>query len=272
MYFISDYILFPLIYYIVGYRKKIVRRNLANSFPEKSEDERRDIERRFYHHFADVIVEIIWGAFADPKEVSKHFTFVGEEPVIELLLKHGGVMGMLAHMGNWEWTAEWHNHIAPYGGYEYNIYRRLKNPYIDRLMLAIRRKRGGDCIEKDQWLRKMVALRKSGTPITYGILADQKPSPANAHMWTTFLNQETSFLDGSEVLGRKFGYPCVFVYTRCIRRGYYQATLIPMDGAEFEGQDFPITRQYAKLLEQNIREQPEQWLWTHNRWKWKKQA
>lgn len=268
----ADTLIYPLLYYIARYRRKVTRKNLTRSFPEKTLQEIRQLERKFYHHFADVIVEIIWGYCAPKEVVTQHFTFDkdGEQNVINDLLTHNGIMGMLAHMGNWEWTAEWHNHIAPHGGVEYNIYRQLKSKSMDELMLDIRRRRGGDCIEKNQLLRKMVSLRKSGTPITYGMLADQKPSPQNAHFWTTFLNQETSFLDGSEVLSQKFGYPCYFVYTTSPKRGYYHAKLIKLDGTGFEGMDFPITRQYAALLEQNIKEQPEQWLWTHNRWKWQR--
>lgn len=266
----ADILIYPLMYHVVRYRRKLVLKNMTLCFPEKSEKEIQALCKRFYHCFADHIVEIIWGYMAPKEEVTARFTFdqEGEKQVIADLLEHGGIMGMLAHMGNWEWTAEWHNHIAPHGGMEYNIYRQLKNKTMDELMLDIRRRRGGDCIEKDLLLRKMVSLRKSGTPITYGMLSDQKPSPQNAHFWTEFLHRETSFLDGSEVLGQKFGYPCYFVYTTSPSRGHYHARLIKLDGKGFEGQDYPITRQYAALLEQNIREQPEQWLWTHNRWKW----
>ena len=109
----------------------------------------------------------------------------------------------------------------------------------------------------------MLQLRKANVNAMYGMLSDQKPSPRNAHMWTTFLNQDTAFLNGSEVLSKKLGFPCFYAYITSTKRGYYTARLIPM-------QSDNLTEEYARLLEQNILEQPHLWLWTHNRWKFKR--
>ena len=127
-------------------------------------------------------------------------------------------------------------------------------------MLDIRLKRGGECVEKNVLLRRMIQIRQTDLKPMYGMLSDQKPSPRNAHVWTTFLNQETAFLNGSEVLSKKFGYPCFYGYVRSPKRGCYTMTFIPMTTDN-------ITEEYARLLEQNILEQPHLWLWTHNRWK-----
>ena len=172
---------------------------------------------------------------------------------------------MLAHLGTWEWVADFGRRHEAEGIQECNVYRRLKNRYFDRLMLDIRSKRGGECVEKDLLLRRMIQLRNSELKPMYGMLSDQKPSPRNAHVWTTFLNQETAFLNGSEVLSKKFGLPCFYGYIRSPKRGFYTMELMPL-------QPDNITEQYARLLEQNIQEQPELWLWTHNRWKFKRNA
>ena len=171
---------------------------------------------------------------------------------------------MLAHLGTWEWVADFGRRHQAEGIQECNVYRRLKNKFFDRLMLDIRSRRGGECVEKDMLLRRMVQLRSSNLKPMYGMLSDQKPSPRNAHVWTTFLHQETAFLDGSEVLSKRFGYPCLYGYIRSPKRGYYTMTFIPIT----EQDGLSITEQYARLLEQNIREQPHLWLWTHNRWKY----
>jgi len=103
-----------------------------------------------------------------------------------------------------------------------------------------------------------------------GLLSDQKPRPEVTRTWTEFLHQETGFLDGGEVLGKKFGYPVVYLYIRRVRRGYYDVDLRVLAANPKQTGEGEITRAYARILEQNIQEQPELWLWTHNRWKWRK--
>jgi KDO2-lipid IV(A) lauroyltransferase len=135
-------------------------------------------------------------------------------------------------------------------------------------MLQLRSKRGGECVEKNLLLRKLVQLRHADHPFVIGLIADQKPSPRNAHTWTTFLNQDTAFLDGGEVLSRKFDLGVVYANISSPKRGYYR---IHFEVITDEPQSMPeneITLSYARMIEANIRQQPERWLWTHNRWKW----
>jgi len=271
LYFIGDWLMYPLMYHILRYRRKIVRKNLTLSFPDKNAGEIKDLECRFYHHLTDVVAEIIYGYRISEEELFERMTFVNPEVVDQLLEEKGGLMIMLGHIGNWEWVPQ----IAKYFGVpnlmHYNIYRRQKSKAADRAMLALRAKRGWPCIEKNSLLREMVAQRKDGMHKSYGMICDQKPSPKNQHFWTTFLHQDTSFLDGSEVLARKFDYATVYFHIRSLRRGYYEVTAIPLRAEDMpEFTDFPVTRQFARLLEANILEQPELWLWSHNRWKWQK--
>jgi len=176
---------------------------------------------------------------------------------------------MLAHFGNWEWMASIQQWISP-GVTEMNIYRQLKNKAMNRLMLAIRAKRGGVCVEKQRILREMVRYRAEQKPVTVGLLSDQKPRPEVTRTWLTFLHQETGFLDGGEVLGKKFGYPVFYLYITRTQRGYYQADMKILAADPKHTQEGEITTAYAHCLEQNINEQPHLWLWTHNRWKWKR--
>ena len=257
--FFADWLIYPLVYYVVRYRRRMVDKNMMKAFPDWSQAERDALRKRFYHQFADLIVETVWGYGASDAQMREHMQYIDEELLVNAC-HEGGAFTMLSHLGTWEWMADFGRRHQHEGIQECNVYRRLKSKYNDRLMLDIRSKRGGECVEKDLLLRRMVQISKSDMKPMYGMLSDQKPSPRNAHMWTTFLNQETSFLNGTEVLSKKFGYKCFYGYIRSPKRGYYTMTFIPMDADN-------ITEQYARLLEQNILEQPHLWLWTHNRWK-----
>ena len=261
--FFADWLIYPLVYYIARYRRTIVDKNLKNAFPEWKDAQRKSLRKRFYHQFADLIVETIYGYGASDAEMEEHMTYVGEDKVAQACQQYGGAITMLAHLGTWEWVADFGRRYASQGIQECNVYRHLKSQYFNQLMLDIRSKRGGECVEKDVLLRRMLQLRKANVKAMYGMLADQKPSPRNAHVWTTFLRQETAFLNGSEVLSKKFGFPCFYAYISCPTRGCYKSTLIPM-------QSDNLTEEYARLLERNILEQPHLWLWTHNRWKFKR--
>jgi len=270
LYRLGDCLTYPLLYHVVRYRRKIVRKNLCLSFPEKPEAERRDIERRFYHHLTDLAAEIIWSYRATEQQMSEHFISVNVDKVEQWAQQKGGVVFMLGHLGNWEWTAEVQHRFEHPEMRHYNVYRKLKNRSADAAMNAIRERRSGvgSNIEKNSLLRQLVRLKKEEARFTLGLIADQKPSPRNQHYWTTFLHQDSSFLDGGEVLAKKFDLVVTYVHMSCPRRGQYVARVdLITDNAPATAPN-EITEQFARRLEENIREQPEQWLWTHNRWKW----
>ena len=269
LYFVADALVYPLMYHVVRYRRAVVAKNLRMSFPEKSAKQRRDLERQFYRRFASTIMEIIYGYRISDEEMRERFVFENVEMVEELAHKNKGVFFMLGHLGNWEWIADIGKRYTDTSIKEYNVYRQQKSPSADQAMLALRLKRGGGgCIEKKQLLRQLVAMRHADNPITIGLISDQKPSPRNAHVWTTFLNQETAFLDGGEVLARKFGYAVTYVHVESPKRGYYRARFEVITDNPAATNPTEITLAYARLLEQNILESPALWLWTHNRWKW----
>ena len=269
LYFLGDVFTYPLMYYVIRYRRKIVRKNLRLSFPDKSDKERKDIERRFYRHLTDLFAEVIWSYRATEAQMLEHFESVNVDKVEQWAQQKGGVIFMLGHLGNWEWTAEVQHRFTNPEMRHYNVYRRLNNSSADQAMTAIREQRSGvgSNIEKNNLLRQLVALKKQNAKFTLGLIADQKPSPRNQHYWTTFLNQDTSFLDGGEVLAKKFDYVVTYVYMTCPKRGHYVARvdLITDDAKNTVPNE--ITEQFARRLEENILAQPEQWLWSHNRWK-----
>ena len=269
LYFFADGLIYPLMMYVVRYRRRLVAKNLRLSFPDKTPAERRQIARDFYHQFCYTLVETIYGSRRTNDELRERELFENAETVNRAAKEYGGCIVMMAHMGNWEWKASCQNWFDPEVT-ELNIYRKLKNEKMDALMLDIRSKRDGQCVEKQRILREMVRYRAAKKPIVVGLIADQKPRPEVTRTWLTFLNQETGFLDGGEMLAKKFNYPVFALHVRRPKRGYYKSrfdliSMTPQDTADGE-----ITTAYARLLEKNILEQPELWLWTHNRFKWKR--
>lgn len=268
-YWCADRILYPIMYHVVRYRRKMTAKNLALAFPEKSEAEREQLARAFYHQFCDTIVESIYGYRCPDDEMRERVVFEHMDEVNRLVDAAGGGIFMLAHFGNWEWMASIQQWLSE-GVTELNVYRQLKNKAMDRLMLAIRAKRGGACVEKQRILREMVRFRAEKRPVTVGLLSDQKPRPEVTRTWVQFLHQETGFLDGGEVLAKKFGYPVFYLYITRTARGYYHVNMRTLAAQPKDTAEGEITKAYAQILEDNIQEQPELWLWTHNRWKWKR--
>jgi KDO2-lipid IV(A) lauroyltransferase len=256
---------------VVRYRLKLVRKNIRLSFPEKTEAEQNAIVNAFYHHFADLLVEIIYGYRVSDEEMRERVYFENMELLEELARKNHGVIAYLGHMCNWEWIADVGKQFMDKSIVEYNVYRKQKNAKVDHAMLLLRSKRGGECVEKNVLLRKLVQLRHVDHPYVVGLIADQKPSPRNAHVWTTFLNQDTAFLDGGEVLARKFGLGVVYANITSPKRGYYHVHFELITDNPTALPENTITLTYARMIEKNICQQPERWLWTHNRWKWSRQ-
>lgn len=256
--------------YVIRYRRKLVRKNLKNSFPDKSDAERKAIMKGFYHQLSWMMAEVVYGYTASEEVMRERMVFTNKQPMVEAALQHGGVIYMLGHLGNWDWLADIHREVSPYGMTECNIYRKQKSKFFDELVLDLRGSRGGICVEKNSLLRAMIQHRKDGMVCSYGLISDQKPQPRFTRFWTEFLHQETGFLDGGEVLAKKFNYPVFYVHISRPSRGHYVVRFEPIAIEPKQTEENEITAQFAKMLEANIQEQPELWLWTHNRWKWKK--
>lgn len=268
-YWFADWLLYPMMYYVVRYRRRIVAQNIGSCFPDKTEKERKAIERGFYHQFSHTIVESIYGYRMSDEEMRERVTFEPMNEVNRLIDEAGGGIFMLAHLGNWEWLASVQQWVSP-GVTEMNVYRRLKNKDADRMMIAIRSKRGGVCVEKQRVLRELVRFKKEGKPVSIGLISDQKPRPEVTRTWVEFLHHETGFLDGGEMIGKKFGYPVFYAHITSPERGQYRCVFKTIAAKPQDTGEGDITRAYARMLEQNIIEQPELWLWSHNRFRWKR--
>ncbi|MDR0370808.1 MAG: lysophospholipid acyltransferase family protein [Prevotellaceae bacterium] len=265
LYCLSDLLFIPV--YLSGYRKEVVRRNLRNAFPEKRVKELRKIERRFYRYFCDLLMEDLKLIHLSEKQIKKRIVFKNKDAAIEQYQLGKSVMLYTSHYGNWEWNAAFSLHL-PKERPVYQVYKSLKNRHFDKFMYGIRRKFGAENVEKKDLMRKMISLRKEGRLGMFGMISDQSPSANHIRYWTKFLNQYTPFLDGTEQLARKFDYPVFYVRLVRKRRGYYECQIEPIELKPAETTQFEITEKYARLLEQDIRNAPQYWLWSHRRWKY----
>ena len=267
LYVLSD-ILYVLIYKIAGYRVKVVRRNITASFPDKSKAEWRQLERRFYHHFADYIVETIKLAHISLDEIQQRAYLKNPELVDQLMEKgHTCFILTMGHYGNWEWFSGSTTRFED--SRIYQIYRPLNNKAFDKLFADLRTQFGSFGIKKNDTIRDIIKLKQDKTKSVVIFLADQTPSKANLHYWTEFLHQDTAILTGPERIARKLNLPVIFLDTQKVKRGYYTVDMKLITENPNETPENYITERYARLLEKMILRDPAYWLWTHKRWKHK---
>lgn len=267
LYAVSDILYFPL-YYAVRYRRRIVRKNLEGSFPEKSLAEIVRIEKKFYRFFCDCAVENIKLFSMSEKQIMRRMTFSGTEDMASDLEQTGKNFGFiyLGHYCNWEWIASlacWYpSHI-----HSGQIYHPLYNKTFDRLFLRMRNRFGGENIPMKDTLRRIVALKRQKQPTMIGFIADQAPKWNSVHHWVPFLHRDTSFFIGTEQIGKQVGAVIYFADVKRVKRGHYHCDLKRMTVSPEQYPDYALTDRYAVLLEEMIRREPAYWLWSHNRWK-----
>lgn len=268
LFLLSDFF-YLIIYYIVGYRKKVVRKNLLESFPDKSVKEIIAIEKKFYRYFCDLIVETLKQVHITIPEIQNRVHYTNFELILDQYNAGKSVFLMTAHYGNWELAGSL-NLLFPPDKSLYCIYKRLRNKSFDKFMSDIRRIYKGDVIEKNELLRKIIKFRSEGKLVTFGMISDQAPRENIAHYFTSFLNHETAFLEGTDQLARKFNYPVFYIHIDRVKRGYYECEIIPIALEPNTCKENEITEKFARILEEKIIAKPEFWLWTHKRWKYTK--
>ena len=264
-YVFSD-LIFWLLYKVVGYRKKVVRTNLATSFPEKSEEELRRIERGFYHFLCDYLVETVKLMTMSREEMKRRMVFKNPEVLDEAVASRQSVALYLGHLCNWEWVSSIPLWVKP-DTWCGQIYHPLENKNFDRLFLKIRERMDAHCIAMQDTLREVVKHHREKEPIIIGYISDQKPHWVNIHHWVDFLNHDTPVLTGTERIVKKMNHAIFYLDIHRVRRGYYEAELKLITKEPQKLADFELTDIYFRMLEDNIRRAPEFWLWSHDRWK-----
>lgn len=270
LYLYADILSF-ILYRIIRYRRRLVRKNISLSFPDKTEAEVIRIEKEFYRHFCDYTVETLKILHISDKEIKKRMKFTNMEALQPYFEREDSFVMTLGHYGNWEWISSI-RFLVPEDIYGGQIYRKLKNEAFNKLLYNMRSRFGVANIEKNDTLRTIVNTRKSGKRLMIGFIADQKPSRNNMHYWTTFLNQETSVLTGPERIACQTNSVVFYVDIEKIKRGYYEAKIIIISDNPKSTAEYEITEKYIRLMEETIKREPSNWLWTHNRWKYKRES
>lgn len=263
LYLLSDG-LFLVLYHVVGYRKRLVLQNLGRSFPEKSDAEVRELARKFYKHLCDLVVEVFKTLTISPAAMLRHCYFEPESKKLlnDLAAEGKSVILVMGHQGNWEWAGN--TFSLEVGSQLYVVYHPLAHPHFDRLIYNMRTRFGTRLIAMKDTFKEMLAQKAEVS--TTAFIADQTPSSVNAH-WMRFLNQDTPVFLGTERIARKLGYPVVYAFVKKVKRGHYQIHVEMLVEDPKSTADGQITTMHTRRLEEDIRQQPETWLWSHRRWK-----
>ena len=267
LYLISDGI-FLLIYYIIRYRRKIVKKNLTASFPDKSQAELRTIEHQFYHWLCDYFMETVKLLSISNEQLLQHIEFRGVEQLEACYDDGQDCAAILGHYCNWEWLSATGLAFKRYPQAVMGlIYHPLYSEAFDRLFIAIRSAHGGACIPKKDILRHLIKYRQEDRRTLFGYISDQTPKWENIHLWLPFLHQDTPVFTNGEKLMRRMNNAVFYTEMERPRRGQYICTfhLITRDSQQME--EFAITRRFFEVLENTIQRAPQYYLWTHNRWK-----
>lgn len=265
LYVLSD-ILFVLTYYVLRYRRKLVRRNLKDSFPEKSKSDIIKIEKGFYSFLCDYIVESMKLLTISKKTLRRRMSFKGAEIVDEIIENGQSCAVYLGHYGNWEWITSLPLYVTKNAQCG-QIYHPLENKDFDRLFLNLRERMGAVCIPMAETLRRIVEFKQKGKQVVVGYISDQVPYWNNIHCWTDFLHHDTPVLTGTERIAKSANHAVFYMDVKCVRRGYYECEFKLMTREPKKYKDFELTEMYFRELEKTIQRDPKYWLWSHNRWK-----
>jgi KDO2-lipid IV(A) lauroyltransferase len=261
LYWLSDF-LYLILYKVFGYRTSVVNANLTNSFPEKSPEEIKEIQDKFYHHLCDLIVESVKLFSISEKEILKRIKFVNPEVTNAYFDKGQNLMIVGGHSGNWEYTIAGnlvvsHQIVA--------LYSPLSNKFFEKKMKESRSRFGTSLLST----KDAKAFFKAG-PETLSMMifgSDQSPSSSTKAYWTRFLNQDTAVSYGLEKYAKQYKYPVFYAGIRKIKRGCYEFSFELIEENPASTTYGEITEKHVRILENQILAQPEYWLWTHKRWK-----
>ncbi len=267
LYLVSDF-LFLIFYHLVSYRKKIVETNLRNSFPEKSDHEIKQISRKFYRNLTDQIMGSFKLIHLSKKEISKRFKYTNPEVLEELYESGQSIIILTGHCGTWEWFLGMpmitkYKILAVYQPQTFSDFKRI--------YYFIGKRFGVNSIPmKDTFREIMTSKSKHELTATF-LLGDQSPQPNGIKYWTTFLNQDTPTITGFERIAKKTRQPVVYMDLIKTKRGYYEVTFRKISDDPKQTEDYSITEEYFRALERTIIRKPELWLWSHRRWKHKRE-
>lgn len=266
LYCLSDCI-YLLVYYIIRYRKKTVRQNLALTFPNLSAKERLIIEKKSFHHLCDMFLEMIKTMTISAAEMNRRFVVTNMELVKEYEDKNISTILLAAHYASWEWLMSI-NEKTKFKGF--GVYKKIANKYFDKLLRDIRSRYNAELIETKKIIPVISENQQKGILSMYGLASDQSPRIDRAFHWDTFMGIEVPVHTGAEMLAKRHNLNVLFVKVKKVKRGFYEATFIPITDDPQSLPDFEITNIFLRAVEKQIMEAPEYYFWTHKRWKHKR--
>lgn len=262
-YLFSDFVYF-LVYRVIRYRKSVVRENLALTFPHLSKAERKVIEKKFYHHMCDMFLEMVKTLSITPEEMEKRFHVTNIELVQDYARRGKSVILVASHYASYEWLLT----INPKLGFQgIAVYKKIANPYFDKLIRKIRSKYNTELVETRKAIPTMAQNQRDGKLSMYGLASDQSPKLDRIFHSMKFMGIEVPVHTGAEMLARKYDLSVIMVKVKKVSRGHYEATFLTIADNPHDYKNFDITEKYLKEVEKQILEAPEFYLWTHKRWK-----
>jgi KDO2-lipid IV(A) lauroyltransferase len=262
-YIFSDFV-YLIVYYVVRYRKKTVRDNLALAFPNLTAKERLIIEKKSYHHLCDMFLEMIKTMTISQEEMNKRFTITNLELVKEFEKKGKSTILLASHYASWEWLLSLNDKTIFKG---IGVYKKIANKYFDKLIRDIRSKYNAELVETKKAIPLMAENQHNGVISMYGLASDQSPKLDRAFHWDTFMGVEVPVHTGAEMLAKRYDLNVLFVKVKKVKRGFYEATFVPISDNPKAVPNFEITTLFLREVEKQIYEAPEYYFWTHKRWK-----
>ena len=262
-YWFSDFI-YVIVYYIIGYRKKTVKENLVLALPHLTNKERLEIEKKSYHHLCDLFLEMIKTMSISADEMNRRFMVTNIELVKEYEKKGKSAILLASHYASWEWLLSI-NEKTKFKGI--GVYKKIANKYFDKLLRDIRSKYNADLVETKDTISLIAENQRKGILSIYGLASDQSPKLNRAFHWDKFMDIEVPVHTGAEMLAKKYDLNVLFVKVKKVKRGFYEATFIPITDNPKSIPDFEITSTFLREVEKQILEAPEYYFWTHKRWK-----
>lgn len=263
LYVLSDFV-YLIVYYVIGYRKKTVRENLALALPDLSDAERLIIEKKSFQHLCDMFLEMIKTMTISTQEISERFVFTNLEVYQKLEEQNKSIAMMLAHYASYEWAISMNTYVRFNG---YAIYKKIANPYFDKLVRDIRSRFKAYLITTKETVPYIIKNKNNNLLSIYGFASDQSPKISSAFHWQKFMGIEVPVHTGAEMLSKKYDMNVIFLKVKKVKRGYYKASFEILSDNVQDVPNYEITDKFLKLVEQQIYEAPEYYLWTHKRWK-----
>ncbi len=262
--YFGAWIAYVFLHYIIAYRKEIITQNLRASFPGITEKELGELSKKYHRHLSRVLVESLKAMHWSVDHMKSRIVLSNPEHLEKILKSGKNIIVLAGHTGNWEWLPAL---IAPYGYDVLGVYKPQTNKVFNDLTFKMRKKEGVLPIAMRETARAIRSVEGNTNPKALLLIADQIPAKPDIHFWAKFMNQETAWFTGGEKIAQKYDLPVVFMKVLRTGSGRYEGTAITISTSPKREKEGDITRMYIEELEKNIKNQTENWLWSHRRWK-----